>query len=248
MSRPVIGISVHTRTEPGRAPIVEVNTSAAQVIQAVLDAGGLPMVLPAVEEAIPDLLERLDGVLLTGGGGRLPRGTFATGRLAPTLETINPGRYSFERQLVRGAVAREIPLLGICRGMQMINETLGGGLIHNIAAELPHALQHYQRAPGWRPTHTITIASDSRLAGIVGKTEEEVNSFHRQAVDTAGSGLRVTAVAPDGVVEAVESESGFVLGVQFHPEMMVKRQTRWRRIFEALVAAARGQGGSRWSV
>ncbi|MDR7548272.1 MAG: gamma-glutamyl-gamma-aminobutyrate hydrolase family protein [Armatimonadota bacterium] len=243
MARPIIGISVHTRTLTGRLPVVELSTSAAQTVGAVFDAGGLPFILPPLEEAIPELLERLDGILLTGGGLLSPR-TFRVDRPAPPLEAINPGRYAFERQLIRAAVAREIPLLGICRGMQMINETLGGHLILNIAAELPHALQHYQRAPGWRPTHAISIVPDSRLARIVGKTQDEVNSFHRQAVGTPGSGLRVTAVAPDGVVEAVEGESGFILGVQFHPEKMVNRQTRWRQIFQALVAAALVQGGS----
>lgn len=243
MARPVIGITVHTRTQPGRPPVVDMSAAAAQVVRAVLDAGGLPIILPPLEDAIPELLERVDGILLTGGG-RLPLGTFRADRPAPTLEAINPGRYAFERQLIRAAVARGIPLLGICRGMQMINETLGGRLIHNIAADLPHALQHYQRVPGWRPTHAISIAPDSRLAEIVGEAQDEVNSFHRQAVATPGSGLRVTAVAPDGVVEAVESGSGFVLGVQFHPEKMVNRQARWRRIFQALVAAALVQGGS----
>ncbi|MDQ7850568.1 MAG: gamma-glutamyl-gamma-aminobutyrate hydrolase family protein [Armatimonadota bacterium] len=243
MARPVIGITVHTRTQPGQPPAVDVSAAAAQAIQAILDAGGLPIVLPPLEEAIPELMERLGGILLTGGG-RLPPGTFMTGRPAPTLEAINPGRYAFERQLIRAAIARGIPLLGICRGMQMINETLGGRLIHNIVAALPHALQHYQRAPGWRPSHTISIAPDSRLAEIVGGMQAEVNSFHRQAVANPGSGLRVTALAPDGVVEAVESGSGFVLGVQFHPEKMVNRQARWRRIFRALVAAALVEGGS----
>jgi putative glutamine amidotransferase len=216
--------------------------AAAQAVQAVLDAGGLPIILPPLGGVIPALLERVEGILLTGGG-RLPPGTFRADRPAPTLEAINPDRYDFERQLIRAALARGIPLLGICRGMQMINETLGGRLINNILADFPHALQHYQRAPGWHPTHAISIAPDSRLAEIVGEAHAEVNSFHRQAVATPGSGLRVTAVAPDGVVEAVESRSGFVLGVQFHPEKMVNRQERWRRTFEALVAAALARGG-----
>ncbi len=245
MARPVIGITVHTRTHPARplTPDVSTTTAQVQVVQAVLDAGGLPVILPPLADAIPELLERLDGILITGGG-RLPPGTFKADRSGPTLEAINPGRYAFERELIRAAVARGIPLLGVCRGMQMINETLGGLLINNITTDLPHALQHYQRAPRWRPTHTISIVQDSRLCEIVGGTRAEVNSFHRQAVATPGSGLRVTAVAPDGVVEAVESQSGFVLGVQFHPENMAIRQARWRRIFQALVSAALVQGGS----
>ncbi|MFN3286548.1 MAG: gamma-glutamyl-gamma-aminobutyrate hydrolase family protein [bacterium] len=243
LSRPVIGVTVHTRTLPGRPPVVSINPPAARAIEAIVDAGGLPVPLPPLQEALPELLERLDGVLLTGGGGRLPPGAFATGRPGPTLESLNRERYAFERELIVTAVRRGTPILGICRGMQMINETLGGTLLRNIATDVPDALQHYQRRPSWRPAHAISIAPDSRLAALIGRTQDEVNSLHRQAVRTPGRGLRITGVAPDGVAEAVEAESGFVLGVQFHPEMMVNRDPRWRRIFQALVTAARIQGG-----
>ena len=200
------------------------------------------MVMTPGEEVVPELVERVDGIVLAGGGGNARR-MFRREVGAPTLEAVNPERYRFECRLIRESVARGIPLLGICRGMQMLSEALGGGVIRDIASEVPHALQHYQRAPSWCATHGISIAPESKLADIVGMASAEVNSFHRQAVATPGSGMRVCASAPDGIVEAVESMSGFVLGVQFHPEMMVAKEARWLRIFEALVAAARRGGG-----
>jgi len=238
MGRPLIGITVHARAQRAEALAFELGAACAR---AVYEAGGLPVVLPVLNGAVMELLDRVRGMILTGGG-RLPPGIEAAVHAA-TLESINPARYAFERALVLAALPRDLPLLGICRGMQMINESLGGTLIANIAVDLPHALPHYQRQPGWVPTHDLVVEPDSLAAEIAGGPRARVNSFHRQAVAAPGDGLRVTARAEDGVVEVVEgTRQRFLLGVQFHPERLVGRDPRWLAPFQALVAAAQHYG------
>ncbi|MCL6552680.1 MAG: gamma-glutamyl-gamma-aminobutyrate hydrolase family protein [Firmicutes bacterium] len=233
--RPLIGITVHTRARRAEALAFELGAACAR---AVYEAGGLPVVLPVLTDAADDLVDRLRGIVLTGGG-RLPPG-FSPQDPRPSLESINPARYAFERALIGAALLRGLPLLGICRGMQMLTEALGGRLVRNIALDWPGALPHYQRGPGWQTAHDVEIAADARLAAILGTTRVPVNSFHRQAVETPGTGLRVVARAPDGIVEAVEGRgSAFIVGVQFHPERLLPRHPRWQRLFQALVDAAR---------
>lgn len=234
MRRPIIGITVHTRSVRAEAIAFELGAASTR---AVYEAGGLPVILPVLTGAVTELLDRLQGIVLTGGG-RLPPG-FSQKTPAPTLEMINPQRYAFERELILEALPRGLPLLGICRGMQMLSETLGGSLVANITSDVPGALVHYQRVQGWRPTHQIAIDPGSHLLEILRATRTGVNSFHRQAVAAPGRGLRVVARADDGVVEAIEGDAHpFLLGVQFHPEKLLPRHDRWMRPFEALVAAA----------
>ncbi len=233
--RPLIGITVHTRARRAEALAFELGAACAR---AVYEAGGLPVVLPVIGGTIDELLERVQGIVLTGGG-RLPPG-FSPQDPHPSLESINPARYAFERALIEAALPRGLPLLGICRGMQMLSEATGGRLVRNLALDRPDALPHYQRGPGWRPAHEVEIAADARLATILGTTRVPVNSFHRQAVEEPGAGLRVVARAPDGIVEAIEGTGpAFVVGVQFHPERLLPRHARWQRLFQALVDAAR---------
>lgn len=233
MARPVIGITAHTRLLRAGAPVFEVGAEYALGIH---EAGGLPLVLPILADAVADLLDRVDGLVISGGGG-LPRGLIAD--RSPTLERINPPRYAFERALITGAAERELPVLGICRGMQMIGEPLGGRAVLNIATDEPRALSHYQRLPGWQPAHEITIELGSALAEFGGAMQVPVNSFHRQAVASTGDILWATAHAPDGIIEAIEGRTHrFLIGVQFHPEKMLPRNERWMRLFRALVAAA----------
>lgn len=231
--RPLIGITAHTRRQPGGLAL-EVSAAYAEAVQA---AGGTPVILPVYLTGYDrGVMDRLDGVLLTGGG-RLLREAFEDAA-GPSLERINPERYAFERALVADAVERDLPILGICRGMQMLTEVLGGSLIADIAQVVPRALTHYQRRPAWQPTHDVQVESNSRLAEVAGASLIHVNSFHRQAVDVTGNLLRVTGRAPDGVVEAVEGNTfRFVMGVQFHPERLLPRTPAWRGLFQAFVDA-----------
>ncbi len=234
---PLIGITVHCdplEAENGAYRL------AARYAEAVATAGGIPMLLPVLQDAIgPDaMLARLDG-LLVSGGERLPPEAFVT-NLRPSLEETNPIRYRFERALLRTALSSDLPVLGICRGHQMLNEVAGGTLIRNIALDVPGALDHRQSAPGWEPVHALRVTAESRLGGP-GFPSGPVNSFHRQAVREPGSGFVAVAWSPDGLVEAIEMATPrFALGLQFHPEKLWPRQAAWLAPFSALVSAAGG--------
>lgn len=236
-SRPIVGITISAPTTRGSHSICAGVPYAA----AVTRAGGLPVWIPAEggRADARNLIGRLDAVVLTGGR-RLDAAFFAANP-RPTLEQTDPTRYWLEHALILAACEREVPLLGICRGMQMLNEALGGTLVGNLTLDWPCALNHHQSEDPDRPSHWIRMAPDSRLATAVAATRERVNSFHRQAVEQPGTGLRAVAWADDGVIEAVEASrpAAFIVGVQFHPEALVQREGRWLGLFEALVDAAR---------
>ncbi|HEV8661598.1 MAG TPA: gamma-glutamyl-gamma-aminobutyrate hydrolase family protein [Candidatus Methylomirabilis sp.] len=232
--RPLIGITVHCAPSPEGGHAYGL---AAEYAEAVAAAGGLPLLLPVLQDAAaPDaMLARLDGLLLSGGGD-LPAEAFSTSPSPPLAET-NPVRYRFERALLGVALASDLPILGICRGHQMLNEAAGGSLILNIALEVPQALEHRQSAPGWQPAHGLRVAEEGRLAGL--DLPRHVNSFHRQAVREPGAGFVAVAWSPDGLVEAIETPGPrFALGLQFHPEKLWPREPAWLTPFRALVVAA----------
>lgn len=194
--------------------------------RAIAGAGGMPVVLPPVApEAIGALLDRLDGVCLSGGPDLDPAAYGA--QPEPELGPTEPGLDAYELALIRAADARGLPLLGICRGAQALNVARGGTLRQ-------HVLGHRQRALPVAGTHAVRIAPRSRLHEIAGAARLTVNTFHHQAVATLGAGLRASARAPDGTVEAIEDpRRPFLLGVQWHAEAMEDPS-----LFEALIAAA----------
>lgn len=231
----LIGITVHCDPVELEEPAYSL---AARYAEAVAAAGGIPVLLPVLQDAVsPErVLGRLDG-LLVSGGERLPPDAF-TSTARPTLEGTNPVRYRFERALLGAALHADLPVLGICRGHQMLSEVAGGSLILNIALDVPDALEHRQSAPGWQPIHALRVAEGSRL-GEVGIPSGPVNSFHRQAVREPGAGFTAVAWSPDGLVEAIEmSGPRFVLGLQFHPEKLWPREPAWLAPFRALVSSA----------
>jgi putative glutamine amidotransferase len=180
-------------------------------LKAIEHAGGLPVVLPPLETtAIPALLDRLSGVCLSGGPDLDPAGYGAAAHAE--LGDVEPDLDRFELEVAKEADRRGMPVLGICRGLQALNVARGGTLHQHLADVTDGTVDHRQTLPGTVPTHDVTRRRQSRLAGILGTAEVRVNSFHHQAVDRLGTGLRAVAWAPDGVVEGVESEDGAAAG------------------------------------
>ena len=207
-SRPLIGISANT---------ADIDLTLRRVYcDQIVRAGGVPMVLPPVDDAevLINMLEGIDGLVLTGGADYNP--LWYGEQPEKELHTINSTRDLPELLLTRLAFNRQIPILGICRGVQTMAIALGGNLVQDLKTPLKHS----QDAPRSEATHSVTITEGSTLYGLYGQ-ETFVNSFHHQAVKDCGSHLHVVATAPDGVIEAVEStEQKALMGVQWHPEWM----------------------------
>jgi len=208
--------------------------------RAVEKVGGTPILLPPLYPgpAMERLLPVLDGLLLSGGGDVDP--CYFGEEPLPNTGLITPDRDLFEITLTRRALAKGIPIFGICRGMQVLNIAAGGDIYQDLAlsGEVSR-VKHCQSAPRWHPTHEIIIRSESLTADILESRQIRVNSFHHQILRKLAPGLKATAWARDGVIEAVEGTGqGFVLGVQFHPESMCCRQPVFLNLFEALNRAA----------
>lgn len=205
---------------------------------AVEAAGGIPVVLPVLKpERAPEVLSHLHGLLLSGGVDVDP--SYYGEDPLPGLGRITPERDAFELALTRRALEAGVPVLGICRGVQVLNVAAGGTLYQDLASQRERVLKHSQEAPRWHESHTVRVEPGSRLAAILGVTEARVNSFHHQAVREVPSGLRAVAWAPDGVIEAVEApDHRFVMGLQWHPEEMWRRDRLHLKPFAALVEAA----------
>lgn len=236
---PLIAITCGTNAQDAEATAAgraqdRLNATYARAVAA---AGGVPVILPNVGAAEAGL-ERVDGLLLSGGLDIAPE-LFGEETLNDTVEVDAP-RDATELPLIRAAVERDVPVLAICRGIQSLNVALGGTLYQDIPAQIPSDIAHSQKEGRAVATHGIAVTPGSRLAEIVGEAMQ-VNSFHHQALRRIAEGLRVTATAPDGVIEAVEGTGPrFVLGLQFHPEEMTAVSEQARRLFAAFVEAARG--------
>ena len=238
MTAPLIGITTSVTVDkvPERA---YVNSTYIRAVQA---AGGIPLLLtphftPEVQAA---LWQRLDGLILTGGGDIEPARFGEPGH--PSVDDVSPARDELELGLTRRAVTDDVPLFAICRGVQVLNVALGGSLVQDLPSEWPNALVHSQKAPRHEPTHPVKVMGEgTRLGRVLGSLEVEVNSMHHQAIKRLGEGLREVAWAPDGVIEGVEmaGDDRFVLGVQWHPEELVGHDQAARNLFAAIVEAAR---------
>lgn len=235
---PIIGIT--TGLAAKGAPGAQVNAS---YLLAVQQAGGVPLLLPPhlSLEACGQLLATLDALLLTGGGDVAP----ALYGEAPHPEArgISVERDTLEVAALHTALDREVPVLAICRGMQVLNVARGGSLHQHIPDAYPDStISHAVPEPREGPAHDVAVAGGSRLAEIAGATTIAVNSRHHQAVDRPGRGIEVVARAPDGVVEGMELPGypAFFVGVQWHPEDMVGHFDSADRLFAAFVRAAGG--------
>ncbi len=205
-------------------------------------AGAEVRILDYATDAPADVVRSVDGILLTGGGDVLPSLYGEAPHAA--FDAAEPGRDAYELQLARAAADADVPLLAICRGIQVLNVARGGTLVQHIPDEMSESLNHTLREPPYAIAHDVWIAEGSRLAEVLHDRLEgdilPVNSRHHQAVKDVGAGLVVTATAPDGVIEAVEDPAQrFCVGVQWHPENFY-RTGEFRDLFEAFVAAARG--------
>lgn len=190
-------------------------------VNAVIKAGGIPVLIPlnTNEYQLDYILSRIDGLVMSGGGDI--DASFFNQDLHPTVTDADPVRDIYDIQLVRLAQKKQMPVLGICRGMQVMNIALGGNLIQDIPSLAPSGIIHSQQEPREIGTHVVTIDEDSRLYSIIRKKSILVNSFHHQAVGTIAEGFEATAFAPDGIIEAFESSEGYsMIGVQWHPENM----------------------------
>jgi putative glutamine amidotransferase len=246
--RPLIGITTsevrpleYANPAPKQEPFRAEMALGMTYTNALERAGALPVVLPPLPEAaIEPLLDRIDGVCLSGGPDVDPAeyGAERDPRLGPTWRRLD----RFELALARAADGRRTPMLGICRGAQVLNVARGGDLVQHLDGDGDgdSPLHHRQRVPGERQSHAIEIEPRSRLAEAVGATELEVNSFHHQAIRTLGRGLHATAHAPDGVIEAIEDpEAELYLGVQWHAEFDAGRETGIALLGSLVEAAAR---------
>ncbi|MDC0934686.1 gamma-glutamyl-gamma-aminobutyrate hydrolase family protein [Pirellulales bacterium] len=217
MSKPLIGINADFRAEKHDSPAF--SYVASGYYDAVVQAGGLPVVLPPYEDLqdIEHLVERLQGLLLIGGADLDPRRD--GWMLHPTVRLQDPRREIFDRHLVRVAAQRRLPTFGIGAGLQLLNVSLGGNLFLHLPEDMPAALPHKDPLdPAHR--HTLEIAAGSIMDRVYGDGELRVNSMHHMAIDEVAPGFTVTARCPDGVVEAIESTQPdwFAFGTQFHPE------------------------------
>jgi putative glutamine amidotransferase len=240
-TRPLIAVTTSELRRPadvsarpqGEPPKVEV-ALATLYPEAIERAGGIPVIVPLLRpDAIDALLDRVDGVCLPGGPDLQPSayGAEPHSKLGPTEPRVD----AVELALVRAADRRKLPILGICRGMQLLNVARGGTLHQHLPDVVGTAVQHRQPEHGSIPTHRIETASRSRLRATIGGPTLEVNSFHHQAVQTLGKGLVATAWAQDGTIEAIENPGErLVLGVQWHAEGLCAHDP----LFELLISAA----------
>jgi putative glutamine amidotransferase len=208
-------------------------------VKSVELAGGLPLVLaPGSADDAADLLDRVDGLVLSGGSDVDPA-LYGQAR-HPRLGAVLRQRDDFELALAREAMARDWPILAICRGHQVLNVACGGTLVQDIPSEVVGGFDHDARSERWERSHDVRILQDTRLRTILKRETVAVNSFHHQAVENVGEGLVASAYsAGDQVIEAIEMpERRFVIGVQWHPESFWNRPDGFGALFEGLVTAA----------
>ncbi len=233
IKKPKIGItSVHQ--EEGR-----INRLSLWYTAAVEAAGGIPLVIPTLEnsENIKELVGFFDGIILSGGGDPDP---YIFGEEPePGQGEIEPPRDYLELTLAQGALNSNLPLLGICRGMQMINLAAGGSIYQDIGLRKRKSVKHMQEAPRWYPTHEVYITPHSRLSSIINEESHRVNSFHHQGINRLAKGFISCAIASDGLVEALEGTGeNLVMGVQWHPETMWIRDSKMFNLFKYFIKEA----------
>lgn len=203
-------------------------------IDAVIKAGGIPILLPHVEKLslIDNMLDQVDSLLLTGGKDLDPL-SYGAGK-HPKTDPAHARRLRFDLALTRAALRRKMPILGICMGMQTLNVAAGGTLLQHIGTRR-NSIRHQQFDKAYYPVHKVNIIRNTRLAQIIGDKPLGVNSTHHQAVERIAPGFKASATATDGTIEAIEKQGQpLILGVQWHPERLCNNR-RHMKIFHALM-------------
>ncbi len=236
-SRPIIGLTLDWNAAGGysRLPWYALRENYAQ---AVVEAGGLPVMLAHQPDLAAEMVDHLQGLIITGGDFDVDPAYYGESKNHQRVETKDH-RTAYELAALKAALERDMPVLGICGGQQLLNVALGGTLIQHIPDAIPDCLAHEQPNPRTQPGHAVTITEGTLLSRIVGASTMRVNSAHHQAAKTMGPRVVVNALAPDGVIEGIEAtDRQFCVGVQWHPEYAIDPGDM--KIITALVAAAAG--------
>jgi putative glutamine amidotransferase len=242
--RPVIGVV--TQSLPpvhGERPLCWI--VGAGYINVLRSVGAVPWVVPLLPhdmDTMTEIFNRLDGVFLTGGVDVEP--SFYGETKLPICGTTDPDRDVIESALLRHAMERKLPVLAVCRGLQILNVVCGGTLYQDVKAQVPAALKHDYFPTPATPSrkylaHAVSVKSQTRLGEIMGATQVDVNSMHHQAIKELGQGLVANAFAPDGIIEGIEGTNGqYLMAVQWHPEELTETQPEMKRLFTTFIDAA----------
>ena len=227
MSKPLIGLTSYPRNDEDRFTI------PARYVEAVERAEGIPAIMPPTTGSFDELVEKYDGYVLTGGADINPEEY--GGQFDESVYGVNSERDQYELALTRSLIASSVPILAICRGIQVLNVALGGTLVEHIPNEYGESVIHRNQNFD-HVMHPISIDPDSRLASIIEVTEFDAPSFHHQSVRDVAPGFTVCANSADGVIEAIESENHpKVIAVQWHPEYVAESNPVQQRLFDKLV-------------
>jgi putative glutamine amidotransferase len=240
---PVIGVTSTLKKDSdsvAERPLGTFVRADFDYVEGVIQAGGVPVVLPSFAEAAEEMAQSIDGLLLCGGTDLDP--AYYDEEPIPELGETLPARDAFEMALLEHALERGMPVFGICRGMQLLNVALGGTLYQDLPSQVGSgSIAHRQQMPKWQWTHEVEVSGGSELAKIMKSTRLRVNSYHHQGIKDLADGLCVAARASDEVVEGIEASNlseHWLLGVQWHAEAMRDAGSEHRSLFEAHVAAA----------
>lgn len=224
--KPVIGMTAMANEDNGK--VYRCNQT---YVHAILNAGGIPVLLPSngADEDYAEIAERLDGLLVPGGADVSP---LLYGEEAiPKVTMTRSADDTFEFTIIRKMAELGKPVLGICRGVQVINTAFGGNLWQDIPSQYETNICHQQRGPRYEPFHYVELEKNTRLAKIFGCEKLAVNTFHHQAVKEVAEGFHVCGRAHDGLIEAIEHDEKYIIGVQWHPECMVDVHDEFKPLF-----------------
>ena len=233
--KPIIGITTFEDKKNGYHKV------SSNYINAIFAAGGIPINIPIVhdEKDYAAYINIIDGIIFTGGLDVSP--LLYDENPLKEINLISSIRDKYELGLLKSAYEKKLPILGICRGCQLMNVALGGSLYQDINTQVPNSLGHSPNAISSDEFyHSINIKEESKLYNIFGTDSIFVNSFHHQAIKKLGDNLKISAVSEDGIIEAVEAtDDRFMIGVQFHPEGLVKRHLEFLKLFNEFIVATK---------